>query len=139
MAKTFKLQVVAPDTPAISEEVTEAILPGELGEFGVMADHMSLLSTLKPGVMRVYKGHEKSLYFISGGFAEVSKSSLIVLADIYERSDEIDLERARNAKNTAQEQLSERKEGVNMDTLKHALARAEARIKTVVEAKSLKK
>ena len=139
MSKTFKLQVVAPDKPAIAEEITEAILPGELGEFGVMADHMSLLSTLKPGVMKIYKGHEKILYFISGGFAEVSKSSLIVLADIYEKSDEIDMERAKKAKAAAQAQLVEKKEGVNPDTLKHALARAEARIKVVEESKALKK
>jgi len=139
MTKTFKLQVVAPDKPAIIEEVTQLTLPGEMGEFGVMAEHMSLLSTLKPGVLRVSKGHERSVYFLAGGFVEVNKSSVIVLAEVYEKAEEIDLERAKKAKGAAQGQLAATKEGVNLETLKHALARAEARIKVVEESRTLKK
>src|SRR5581483_591954 len=70
--KTFKLQVVATDASSLSEEVSLVVLPGEVGEFGVMAGHMSLLSTLKPGTMRVVKGQNRELYFLAGGFVEVN-------------------------------------------------------------------
>ena len=139
MAKNFKLQVVAPDKPALAEEITQVILPGEMGEFGVLADHMSLLSTLKPGVLKVWKGHEKTFYFLAGGFVEVNKSSVTVLAEVYEKAEEIDLERAKKAKNAAQEQLASPKESVNLESVKHALARAEARVRVVEESKILKK
>ena len=139
MAKTFKLQVVAPDSPAVTEDATEVILPGEVGEFGVLAGHMSLLSTLKPGTLRILKGHEKELYFVAGGFAEVNASSVIVLAEEYVKAGEIDLEEAKKTKKHSEELLAEKKEGTDLKAAHLALARAEARIKTAEEAKLLKK
>ena len=139
MSKTFKFQVVAPDKPAIAEEATLVVLPGEMGEFGVMAQHMAFISTLKPGTLRIVKGSSRELYFVAGGFAEVNPTSVIVLAEDYEKADEIDVESAKKAQSHAQEQLSEKKEGIDLEPLRHALARAEARLKTVEEAKSLKK
>jgi len=139
MANTFNLQVVAPDKPAIAEEATLVVLPGEMGEFGVMAHHMAFLSTLKPGTVRVVKGQTRELYFVAGGFAEVNQTSVIILAEDYERADEIDLESAKKLKAQAQSQLAEKKEGADLEAVKHALARADARIKTVEEAKTLKK
>src|SRR5258708_29841360 len=98
MSKNFKIQVVAPDHPAIAEEASLIVLPGEVGEFGVMAGHMSLLSTLKPGTMRIVKGQERELYFVAGGFAEVNASSVIVLAEEYVKAGEIDVEEAKKIK-----------------------------------------
>ncbi len=139
MSKLFKLQVVAPDQPALTEEASLVVLPGVVGEFGVMADHMPLLSVLKPGTMRIAKGQERELYFIAGGFAEISHSSVIVLAEEYERADGIDTESARTAKKKAEEQLSEKKTGMDVEALKNSLARAEARLKTAEEYKASKK
>ncbi len=97
MSKTFKLQVVAPDCAAVSEDATLVVLPGEMGEFGVMAGHVPFLSSLKPGVMRVVRDGERKLFFVAGGFAEVNASSVTVLAEAYERSEEIDVEAAQKA------------------------------------------
>jgi F-type H+-transporting ATPase subunit epsilon len=139
MSKTFKLQVVAPDRPSISEEVTAIILPGGAGEFGVMAGHMPIISTLKAGTLEVTKAGVKEFYFIAGGFVEVNPTSVIVLAEEYEKADEIDVPRAELSKKHAQEKLAEKKEGVDLTKEKHALARNEARLLTVEKAKSLKK
>jgi len=139
MSKTFKFQVVAPDSPVIIEEANLVELPGEVGEFGVMAGHMSLLSTLKPGTLRVISGQKRELYFVAGGFAEVNGSSVIVLAEEYVKAEEIDAESAQKNKKQAQDQLAEKREGLDVKALQHALARAEARLKTVEEAKALKK
>jgi F-type H+-transporting ATPase subunit epsilon len=137
--KAFKLQVVAPDAPAITEEVGLVILPGEVGEFGVMAGHMSLLSTLKPGTMRIVKGQERELYFVAGGFAEVNAASVIVLAEEYVKAGEIDVEEAEKTKKHSEGILSEKKEGADLKAAEKALARAEARLKTAEEFKTLKK
>lgn len=139
MSKTFKLQVVAPDHPAITEEATLVELPGEVGEFGVMAGHMSLLSTLKPGTLRILKGQERELYFVAGGFAEVNAASVIVLAEEYVKAEEIDVDEANKIKKQSQEALAEKKEGTDLKAAEHALSRAEARLKTAEEYKSLRK
>ena len=138
MAKTFKLQVVAPDRPAVVEDATTVILPGELGEFGVMAGHVPFLSTLKPGVMRVVKEGKRSLYFLAEGFAEVNGSSVTVLAEAYEKAEDIDVEAAQKAIQKAGEKLSNQ-ETIDDEAARQMLARAKARLKAVEEAKALKK
>jgi F-type H+-transporting ATPase subunit epsilon len=139
MAKNLRLQVVAPDRPAIDEEISFVILPGELGEFGVLPQHMKFLSILKPGTMQVVKGQQRDLYFVSGGFAEVNPNSVIVLAEAYEKVDEIDVERAHQARKKAEENIAEKKDNVDLISVKASLVRAEARLKVVEKAKSLKK
>ncbi len=133
------LQVVAPDQPVLAEEPTLVELPGEVGEFGVMAGHMSLLSALRPGTLRIIKGHERELYFIAGGFAEVNASSVIVLAEEYVKAGEIDVEEAKKTKKQSEAILSEKKEGADLKAAELALHRAEARLKAADENKSLKK
>ena len=115
------------------------VLPGEMGEFGVMAGHMSLLSTLKPGTLRVIKDGHRDLFFVAGGFAEVNAGSVIVLAEEYVPAAEIDVEEAKRVKQRSQEVLAEKKEGTDIPAAENALARAEARLKTAEEFKHLKK
>jgi F-type H+-transporting ATPase subunit epsilon len=139
MSKTFKLQIVAPDSPAIMEEATSVVLPGGAGEFGVLARHMPLISTLKPGTLEVTANGVKVFYFIAGGYVEVTPASVIVLAVEYEKSDKIDVERSRLSKNQAEERLASKAEGISVQKEKHALARNEARLQTVEKAKAYKK
>jgi F-type H+-transporting ATPase subunit epsilon len=139
MSKTFQFQVVAPDQPALTQEVTTVILPGEMGEFGVMAGHMSFLSTLKPGILRVIKGQERNLYFIAGGFAEVNAKSVIVLAEEYQVASEIDGVQAEKDKKQALDTLAQKKDPTDIASAKTLLARSEARLKVLQEAKTSKK
>ena len=89
--------------------------------------------------MEVTKAGAKEFYFIAGGFVEVNPTSVIVLAEEYEKADEIDVTRAQMSKKQAEEKLAEKKEGVDVMKEKHALTRNEARLLTVEKAKSLKK
>lgn len=139
MSKTLKLQVVAPDAPGSAEDATLVVLPGEMGEFGVMVGHMSLLSTLKPGTLRVIKDGHRDLYFVAGGFAEVNQGSVIVLAEEYVPASEIDVEEAKRVQQRSREVLAEKKEGSDIPAAQNALARAEARLKAAEEFKNLKK
>jgi F-type H+-transporting ATPase subunit epsilon len=139
MSKTFKLNLVAPDRPSLTEEVTSLVLPGGAGEFGVLAGHMLLISTLKPGTLEVTKGGVKEFYFIAGGYAEVNGTSVIVLAEEYEKASEINVERSQLSKKQAEEKLASKAEGVNLTKEKNALNRNEARLQTVEKAKAFKK
>ena len=130
--------MVAPDSPSILEDVTSVILPGGDGEFGVLAQHMRLISTLKPGTLQVTKDGVKEFYFIAGGYAEVNGTSVIVLAEEYEKASEVDVERAQLSKKQAEEKLSAKPEGVNLMKEKHALDRNLARLQTVAKAKGKK-
>ncbi len=139
MSKTFQLNLVAPDRPSLTEEVTALVLPGGAGEFGVLAGHMPLISTLKPGTLEVTKNGVKEFYFIAGGYAEVNGTSVIVLAEEYEKSETIDVERSQLSKKQAEEKLTSKAEGVNLTKEKHALDRNVARLSTVEKAKAYKK
>ena len=139
MSNTFKLRLVAPDSPEILDDVTYVVLPGGAGEFGVLAKHMPFVSTLRPGTLEITRGGLKEFYFIAGGYAEVNPTSVVVLAEEYEKSDKIDLERAMLSKKQAEEKLAAKLPETNIIKEKHALARNEARLQTIEKAKSYKK
>ena len=82
MAETLKLELVSPARLLVSEQVEMVIVPGAEGVFGVLPEHAPTLSTLKPGFVDVYKaGAVVQRYFVSGGFAEVTRDSCTILVD----------------------------------------------------------
>src|SRR4051812_45991112 len=82
MAATLKLEVVSPERLLVSEPVEMVVVPGTEGYFGVLPQHMLLLSTLRPGVIDVYNGGAVAeRYFVTGGFAEVTGTTCTLLVD----------------------------------------------------------
>ena len=82
MAETLKLELVSPAQLLVSEQVEMVIVPGAEGVFGVLPQHAPTLSTLKTGFVDVYKaGAVAQRYFVSGGFAEVTRDSCTILVD----------------------------------------------------------
>lgn len=82
MAKTAEFELVAPEELLLSELVELVVVPGAEGDFGVLAGHSPLISTLRTGVITVYEKDEvKKRIFVSGGFAEVTPERCTVLAD----------------------------------------------------------
>src|SRR5581483_6346804 len=79
---TFHFELVSPEKIAFSGEVDQVDIPGDEGDFGVLAGHAPLISLLRPGVMTVYAKGEKSQIVVLGGFAEVGPDGLTVLADV---------------------------------------------------------
>ena len=80
--KTFLFELVSPERILASEEAAMVVVPGEAGEFGVLADHAPLLSSIRPGVVSVHlpSGEVKKI-FVAGGFADVSGKLCSVLAE----------------------------------------------------------
>ena len=82
MAATLNLEVVSPERLLVSQPVEMVVVPGTEGYFGVLPQHMLLLSTLRPGVIDVYNGGAVAeRYFVTSGFAEVTGTSCTVLVD----------------------------------------------------------
>jgi F-type H+-transporting ATPase subunit epsilon len=99
--------VVTPSRLVLDEEVDEVTAPGELGEFGVLPNHISFLSTLVPGEMTYKQGTKKTTLAVSGGYAEVLDNVMTVLAPAAEFADEIDSPRAQRAKEHAEKSMAE--------------------------------
>ncbi len=131
MAEMIKLEVVTPEKYVVDEEVEIAVAPGVIGEFGVLIGHTPFLTTLKTGTVRYTdaNGTEKSV-FVSGGFAEALPDKVTVLAESAERRSDIDVARAKEAQERAQERLAQEKaEDIDFLRAKVALERAINRIK----------
>jgi F-type H+-transporting ATPase subunit epsilon len=81
MADTIAFDLVSPERLLLSTDADMVTVPGTEGYMGVMAGHMSLISTLRPGLIDVLKNGKDTRYFIRGGFAEVNAEKITVLAE----------------------------------------------------------
>ena len=127
----FALEVVTPERVAYSGQVISLQAPGSEGGFGVLAGHIPLLTGLQIGRLRFVEeaGNEVKMA-ISGGFVEVRREQVSVLAETAERIEEIDVERAEAARRRAEEELARaREERVDIARAQAALARAVNRLR----------
>ena len=127
---TFMLEMVTPEQILLKDEVQFMVAPAVEGEIGVLRNHAPLVAALDIGVLR-YKdsaGLEQK-FAISGGFFEVVDNVARVLAETAERGDEIDVLRAKAAKERAEKRIAQRSEEIDFTRAQMALRRAIARIK----------
>ena len=94
MAGKILLEVVTPEKQLLSQQVDEVIAPGSEGEFGVLPGHCHFLSTLRIGELRYRIGDQTNHMAVLWGFAEVTPTKVTVLAEIAEKAEDIDVERA---------------------------------------------
>jgi F-type H+-transporting ATPase subunit epsilon len=87
---TFHFDLVSPERLLFSGEVTQVDLPGSEGDFGVLAGHAPIVTTLRPGILTVFEDRSEMRVVVNGGFAEVSPAGLTVLADLAVPVDEFD-------------------------------------------------
>ena len=129
MASTIRLELVTPERLLLSEEVDEVVAPGYEGEFGVLPEHTQFLALLNIGVLWYRKGSVVKKVALGGGFAEVNHERVVVMAETAERADEIDLERARRARDRAEARLKELSlDDGSLAKVRAALQRALARM-----------
>ncbi len=106
MAENFmQLDVVTPEKAVLSRMVEEVIAPGSAGEFGVLIGHTPFLTTLKPGQL-IAKAEDRDIYMaIGGGFAEILKDRVIILAESAVMAEDIDAEVAKHEREQAEQKL----------------------------------
>ena len=89
MSEEFKVEKVNPEKSFLSKEnVTEVVVPAFEGEMGILKDHISIISFLKPGIIKVYSKSEENKYFVEDGIVEFKDNNLSILtSSIYNMSD----------------------------------------------------
>ena len=107
MAATLKLEIVTPEATAYSEDVNMVTFPGTEGEIGVYPNHVPLLTTLKPGELRVLKDGRESFLAVGEGFVEIKADAVSVLTDLALEASKIDLGAAEAAVERAKAAMKE--------------------------------
>ena len=106
---TLRLEIVTPEAKAYSEDVDMVTVPGSEGEFGIMPQHAPMLTSIKPGELRVLKGGRETFLAVGEGFVEVTQERVIVLTDMALEDTQIDEAAAQAAFEKAQEALKEQR------------------------------
>ena len=113
--KELELEIITPSKSAYKGPVKSVTLPGTLGNFQVLFNHAPLLSSLEIGRIKIELGDEKKVEYVTGGgTVEVNENKVLVLADSFESSEEIDVDRARQSYLRAKERLALKSRG-NVD------------------------
>jgi F-type H+-transporting ATPase subunit epsilon len=129
MADELMLEIVTPEKMAFSGNIEDVTIPGSEGEFGVLRGHAALLSSVDIGELSFTKDNKKTFYAVNTGYAEVTGSKVTLLVETAERSDMIDTERAKRAKEMAEGKLAKMsKDDVEFELARIALARAITRL-----------
>ena len=80
MSEGFKLEIVNPESSFLSKEgVTEVVVPAFEGDMGILKDHISIISFLKPGLMRIFDGSNEETYYVDDGIVEFKNNCLSIL------------------------------------------------------------
>jgi F-type H+-transporting ATPase subunit epsilon len=111
------------------DDATMVVAPGAEGSLGILPRHAPLVSLLKEGELRIKHGGEEDSLAVHGGFLEVLNNKVVVLADTAERALEIDLERAEQARQRAEEALRNVKDKTDLVAAEAALRRAAVRLR----------
>ncbi len=130
MAGTFMLEIVSPEELLFKDEIQYVVVPEVTGELGVLRNHAPMIAALNIGVLR-YTDPNGSIHkmAISGGFMEVVSNEARILAETAEPGSQIDVLRAKAAKERAEQRLEARTDEINIARAQAALQRALARLK----------
>jgi F-type H+-transporting ATPase subunit epsilon len=128
----LRVQIVTAEREVFAEEAVDMVVaPGSEGVLGILPRHAPLLTTLQPGVIRIKRGDSEEAMSVGGGFLQVARDQVLILADTAERADEVDEARAEEARRRANEALSEAVtsgQTLQAEAARFALRRAEVRI-----------
>jgi F-type H+-transporting ATPase subunit epsilon len=134
MSDTFQLEIVTPEKKIVDVAATEAQIPGKNGYLGVLPGHAPLITELAVGEITYKAGAEDQRLAVAWGFAEVLPDKVTILAETAERPNEIDIDRARKAKERAEKMLTSGDTNVDVERALASQKKAETRLE-VAEGK----
>jgi len=128
MADTFQLEIVTPEKKVVDTAAEEVQIPGKNGYLGVLPGHAPLITELAVGEITFREHSAEQRLAVAWGFAEVLPNKVTILAESAERPSEINVERARKAKERAEQRLTSGDTSVDVERALDALHRAEVRL-----------
>lgn len=130
MASSLTVEIVTNERIVFSETDVEFVsAPGAEGMLGILPNHAPLVTTLSAGELRIKKGGTEQSMVVFGGFMEVLPDKVIVLADVAEKAEEIDIQRAEEARKRAEEAIARGGDRTDLAAAEARLSRAQVRIK----------
>ena len=136
MADTFEFEIVTPEKLVVREVAEEMKIPGKYGYLGILPGHAPLITELAVGEISYRNQGYTHRLAVAWGFAEVLPSKVTVLAETAERADEINVRRAEEAKQRAEERLKSADPNTDFDRAEQALQRADARLQVAGKSSS---
>lgn len=128
MAATLQFEIVTPERLVAKGTADEIQIPGKKGYLGILPGHAPLLTELGVGEISYRSGRDEGHLAVAWGFAEVLPDKVTILAETAERAEEIDVARAEQARDRAEQRLREAQEGTDFERCQIALERAIVRI-----------
>ncbi len=128
MADTFQLEIVTPEKKVVDTKAEEVQIPGKNGYLGVLPGHAPLITELAVGEIKFRENSSEQKLAVAWGFAEVLPDKVTILAESAERPSEINVDRARKAKERAEQRLTSGDTTVDVERALDALHRAETRL-----------
>src|SRR6516164_4022711 len=129
MAAELKLRIVTPDRVVLDQDVEEVMACSIDGQFAVLPNHIPLVTALAYDVLRYKSGGQESIAAVLGGILEVNENTVTILSDAAELATEIDETRARQAKERAEAEKTQRADKLDVYVSELAFSRAIARLK----------
>ena len=107
MSEEYSLEIVNPEKSFLSKnDVTEVVVPAFEGEIGILKDHISIISFLKPGIIKIYSKSGEDSYYVNDGIIEFKNNNLSILTSLILDLKDIDKEKLIEIKKSAEEELS---------------------------------
>ena len=136
----LRLDIVSAEKEIFSGIAEMVFVTGEMGELGVAPGHTPLLTSLRPGNIRVVlPNHKEEVFYISSGMVEVQPFIVTILADTAMRAEDIDMAAALKAKETAEKKLGDKASEIDFAEATAKLAEAIAQIRAIQNLKKRKK
>ncbi len=128
MADTFQLEVVTPERLIVNTTTDEAQVPGKSGYLGILPGHAPLITELAIGEISYRQNGVLTYLSVAWGFAEVLPERVTILAETAERAEDIDIKRAQEARDRAEQRLKKIDASTDVDRANAALERANSRL-----------
>jgi F-type H+-transporting ATPase subunit epsilon len=129
MTDSVEFELVSPEKLLLSKSVEMVVVPGSEGDFGVLPRHAPFISTIRPGIIRVYEGGQVTdQIFVAGGFAEVTGTRCTVLAEEALPVADIDRAAVEKGMGDIRDDLQDAKNDDERESIQHKLAVAEAKL-----------
>jgi F-type H+-transporting ATPase subunit epsilon len=136
MADTFQLEIVTPEKMVVKDVAEEMQIPGKNGYLGVLPGHAPLITELAVGEISYRNDGSTHYLAVAWGFAEVLPDKVTILAETAERAEEINVQRAEEARKRAEDRLKSVNPDTDFTRAQNSLQRAETRLDVAEKAKS---
>lgn len=140
MGISLHLDIVSAENEIFSGRAESLTISGTMGELGIMPGHTPLLTSIKPGLIKVtLQGGKEEIFYVSGGTLEVQPDTVTVLADMAIRAEDLDEVAAKEAREHAEKAATARKTNIEYSKTLSELAEAAAQLRAIKQIKQIRK